>query len=1823
MPDARLHLDPVGRQLVVELPVPEIVGAGARWVFDTAARPLRRLVWLTGDDLGPLHGMLVETSYHPSPAPGGYHRLHHLLGGLWQPGSDLPLQAPPRELPPSLAGRLPGGFTLPDHGGARHFDAVGRLRYQDTFTTPDATAALRQDAREPDLPAGLLLDGSLLPHWPDPSPLLHLPVTDSMGLRALGHLGDNTTPAGWELHLVDTFGQLLHGHTPYFDGTHLYFTDPTGQAHLITADLTTLIPAAGPGTVTAAQPSALPAPADLRLYREPAEAVPGREREGVGVGGAVSSVARSEWELWLGSPARSVNQPGREGEGVGGAVSSVARSEWELWLGSPARSVNQPGQDPEGPGNPAGSTGLSDWDPAWLDSPARSVNQPGRAPEGPGSPTGSIDLSGWDPAWLASPRPDSPPPDNPQPAQGTSAVPGEAGPPTPAPPRTPPASAVFGPTHERGAAVVGRLRDRLRWVPGTETNQTTSTNETNELARRLRIPPNRIYEWFQRNAWLESWRVRLSVLDKISAVEENWRLEPLGPGFGVTVGWREATVFFRPNGAFTEWATVLPGSGHSLRFKQTEDLPRLAARDGGPVPGGSVTRAPDGTLYVRVAGQEIWRVGPDRAVHAYQRPADSGPDAAHQLYAWSRDPDGPGAPDRPGRDTWKASLAFVQHTYPLLKEDSQLLAEMLGSSPKQLRELLAPENPGDPGDLLWWRVRVLHHLATQEVEGWRITSPSPSATEFDVVFDTGTSLRFDAGGQVVARRTDLPGSGLHLLSRPPGDPPTLRTASGLPASQQWQLLFGGDGGVRVGWRSPDGGGGPVWQVSAEGALESFTRPAGAAGTSLLDRIARSGVLGGAAGGGNAGHGTAGRGQGAAAEVARRLLDPVRRGTRTPFVPPSVGRAGGRVPSRLAPAGAPDADSGSRTPGMAGEGAGPPVPAGSSAPGRPAPPAAADVPGRDRTKESTHELLTRLNDNNKNDNNKAELARRLLISVEQLRTLLKGGGDEKVWLPRLSVLRKIAEVEADWRLVPTGDEGFAVAVRQGGSTAHFRPDGTFSHWVMALPGTGHRLRFDTPQSLPRLVGADGESGLPGEVVSADGGGLRVRHGDGEWTLDAQRVVRGYRRAAGSAPDPAQQLSQQLSAWSRDPGEPALGDWRNSLETIKKAHRITTRHDVARILGLDSTNLAAQVKKQTLGLQWRVRIAAFLTSQDIRNWRIETGQDVRSFRVVFGTGTTLTFHGGKVGGWRVDLPGTELQVHYDERGEARLATRDGGEPPVGWDLRSGEDGSVTVGQVPVAGGTGPWWRMSAGGTLESFTLPPAGPADPGAFARLTRAGVLDHPAPLTSPGAHPGAPLGVGPARPSPRPSDTGSGSRTPGPSRKRARPSAPAGPSAPDRPAPPAAADVPGRDRTKQIARELLTRLNDNNKTELARRLLTSPEQLRRLLEGGGRGVWLPRLSVLRKIPAEEADWRLVPTGSDGFAVAVRRGRSIAHFQPDGTFTHWMVALPGTEHRLRFDTPQGPPRLVGADGETGLPGEVVSADEGGLRVRHGDGEWTLDAQRVVRGYRRAAGSAPDPAQQLSQQLSAWSHNPGEPALGAWENSLETIKKAHRITTQHDVARILGLDRNKLPGQVEKPTPSFRWRMRIAAFLTSQNIRNWHIETGSAHQFLHVVFGTGTTLTVLGGKAVGWRVDLPGTELQVHYDERGEARLATRDGGEPPVGWDLRRADDGSVTVGQVPVAGGTGSWWRVSAGGTLESFTLPPAGPADPSAFARLTRAGVLGHPASHPEPVPAEAAPMALDSGLPDMGFPDMGFPDLEMPDPVAEDNPAPSYLHTLNWTDT
>ncbi len=878
---------------------------------------------------------------------------------------------------------------------------------------------------------------------------------------------------------------------------------------------------------------------------------------------------------------------------------------------------------------------------------------------------------------------------------------------------------------------------------------------------------------------------------------------------------------------------------------------------------------------------------------------------------------------------------------------------------------------------------------------------------------------------------------------------------------------------------------------------------------------------------------------------------------------------------------------------------------------------------------------------------------------------------------MRALEKIPAGVANWRLESAGAEGFAVAVRQGRDIAHFRPDGTSSHWVMVLPGTGHQLRFDTPQGLPRLVGADRVSSLPGVVVRADGGLRVLLPGEGKWTLDAHRAVRDYQRAADSGPDPAQRLLRQLSDWSHTPGEPALEDWRNSLEAIEATHDITKQHEMERILGIANASLPKQMTSLPPAFLWRVRIAAFLTSQKIRNWRIETASDHHLFHVVFGMGTALTFQEGQLVGWRVDLPGSDLQVHYDERRPVRsvqLETRNGGRAPDGWKPQEEEGGRVTVVQDPAAGEEGPWWRVSAGGTLESFTggtlesfrLPPANPADPGAFARLPRAGMLDHPVPLASPGAR----LGVGPGRPSLRPSDTGSGSRTPGPSR--------AGPSVPARPAPPAPSDMSDGDRTKEITRELLTQVNDK-KSKLARLLLTHISNLKLLLAGGGdKGVWLPRLRVLREIAEKEADWRLESAGAEGFAVAVRQSGSIAHFRPDGALSHWRLTLPGHGHQLRFDTPQGLPRLVSADGVSSLPGVVVRAD-GGLRVLlPGEGEWTLDAHRAVRDYQRAADSGPDPAQRLLRQLSDWSHTPGKLALWDRENSLETLKKAHGITVEYEMARLLGIHPTRLTASGRDPSPGFLWRARIAAFLTAQDIRNWRIETDLDRQLFHVVFGMGTALTFQEGQLVGWRVDLPGSDLQVHYDERRPVRsvqLETRNGGRAPDGWKPQEEEGGRVTVVQDPAAGEEGPWWRVSAGGTLESFrlppaypadpgvfarlpqpgalnhpaphpepvpelesfTLPPANPADPSVFARLPQPGVLNHPAPHPEPVPEGAAPMALDSGLPggalpgvgfpdmdfDRGLPAMGFPDLEMPDTVAEDEAGPSYLHTLNWTDT
>ncbi len=867
----------------------------------------------------------------------------------------------------------------------------------------------------------------------------------------------------------------------------------------------------------------------------------------------------------------------------------------------------------------------------------------------------------------------------------------------------------------------------------------------------------------------------LSVLDKISAVEENWRLEPLGSGFGVTVGWREATVLFRPNGAFQQWATVLPGSGHSLRFQETAetaDLPQLVARDGGPVPGGSVTRAPDETLRVSVAGQDIWRVGPDRVVHTYQRPAGSGPDPAHQLYTWSQAPDGPGAPAGPGRDTWKESLAFVQHIYPLLREESRL-AETLGSSPKQLRALLATESPADPGDRLWGRLRVLHYLATQEVEGGRITSAS--ATEFDVVFDTGTSLRFTAGGQVVARRTDLPGSELHLLYQPPGAPPELRTASGSPAPQQWQTVLGDDGRVRVGLRSPDGGDGPVWQVSADGTLESFTRPAGTAGTGLFGRIAASGVLGSAAGGG-----TARRGQGAAAEVARRLLEPALGGTRNSSVPWSVGRAGGRGHSRLAPAGAPDtgpsrqvaADAATEVgAGVAGQAspAGPDPRDAAPAELLPAGMPATPVPGDGA--DPAHRLLDWLKNpdgpaleawqaslallETKYQANSLEAKARLLgMHDRRLRAVLQ----KKDEVPEGFKWRALlAAYLADSEDTGTGSEGtrnwhiktdrkgndyFNVVFRTG-TMLEFR-GGEVQGWSVIRPDHDTRVRFGYVPAVdweaPKLTTLEGDepAGVWELRVGADRRSVTVSDlsPDGErmpqWQLSPEQLPQPFaaRHVPGGGADPAHQLLD----WLKNPDGPELEAWDDSLTLLETTkHKAKSQQAKARLLGMSTNALGSVVRgkaEASAGFKWRVRLAAHLAgSKDTGNWQIKTDWKSRDyFRVVFGETTMLEFRGGNLLGWSVIRPGgQDMRVRFDYVpaegwGEPELTTLKGDKPAGVWELRVGADRrGITVSDLSPGGEGRPQWQLSPEQLPWPFAPPPAVPGNTDLYSRRFGTGI----------------------------------------------------------------------------------------------------------------------------------------------------------------------------------------------------------------------------------------------------------------------------------------------------------------------------------------------------------------------------------------------------------------------------------------------------------------------------------------------------------------------
>jgi hypothetical protein len=347
-----------------------------------------------------------------------------------------------------------------------------------------------------------------------------------------------------------------------------------------------------------------------------------------------------------------------------------------------------------------------------------------------------------------------------------------------------------------------------------------------------------------------------------------------------------------------------------------------------------------------------------------------------------------------------------------------------------------------------------------------------------------------------------------------------------------------------------------------------------------------------------------------------------------------------------------------------------------------------------------------------------------------------------------------------------------------------------------------------------------------------------------------------------------------------------------------------------------------------------------------------------------------------------------------------------------------------------------------------------------------------------------------------------------------------------------------------------------------------------------------------------------------------------------------VVLPGSEHRLRYDNGQSAPRLVGADGTTGVPDTDITTDQHGhIRVRRSDGEWQdkwrLDADRVVRGYQRTGNLRTSPA----NRLRAWYlGNPDEPDPDVWRTRLDTLKSVHRLSTRADTARLLGYSEKGLQNVEGNPTADFRRRVRVAEFLMSEGIGGWHFESSPGGRGFRVVFDVGSTLVFdREGRLSAQLVGLPGTGLDVRYDGSGDEPprlLVTRNGKQvlpEGQGWQLWHEADGSVTVRQShSVTGETGSGelglWRVSAGRTLESFTLPSTGPTTPGAYTQLTRIGVLGRHPVPPQlvPVPADPAPMVSTGD-----HPDLAFPVPEPPGSMTGDAVGPSTLHTITWSDT
>ncbi len=1743
----------------------------------TAPRFLsQRLTPLTGDLPGPLRGLQVHTAY-TADGTGGPVAVHQLTDPAGNPAT-----ATAGPLPPSLTGHLPDGFTLTDPatGHGWHFDAWGRLRYHDT--PAPAGVVLRADAHAPDLPPQYLIPATLLPAWPHhPHTQYRLPAPHGLQIRATAHPGDTAAPATWALDLLAPHGQPATDHALLFDGAQLHLTDSTGH----TQPLPALGAPAGSDPVTGAPPVGQDADPfgidlDLDLIQSdldwldgplhlpdstghsqplplPAVGVPAASDPVTGAPPAGQDADPFGMDLDL-----TGFDPGRL-DGPLRLPDSTGHSQPLPTLGVPAASDPATGAPPAGQdADPFGmDLDLTGSDPGRLDGPLRLPDSTGHSQPLPlpavGAPAASdpatgappagqdadpfgmdldltgFDLTGFDSDWLDIPSPGRPgepaiPPVGDSgaeaagpysgglpasgsgdripgpPGEGTAdGAPGRSQPDQPAPPpaaRLPHADRAAAAEILRGLlnqAAVGILRGLL--------NQLENHNHgPAELARRLLISEKHLTNLLDGRG-LGDWLPRLRVLEVIAPVQADWRLVrmPTVSGFAVAVRRGQEIAHFHPDGTFSHSAMVLPGTGHRLELEGPEGTARLVKADGTiEIP--AVSTDDRGELrVVSQADGEWWVDGAARAVRRYQR-ASRAADPARQLSDWA---DNPG---EPALDDWKQSLKDIKETRGL--SEQQDVARLLGVTGPKLPGLMRNPNAG-----FKWRVRVAAYLTSQSIGNWSIKTVKGTDSPFDVVFGTGTTLRF-LEGKVVAWTVGLPGADLRVHYDQSGTgksgtgksgtgksgtgksgtgksgtgksgEPRLKTLDGKKRPPGWKLVKDG-GGVTVSRVAAAGG--SQWRVSAQRTLDSFTLPpadpapdagalppaprrepepmeatATAPHSDLPVGSSSAPQMPGTAAESDPGPSylpltdTTGHTQplpalstppasdpATAAPPASQSTDPLdidltgldagrldipspgRAGE--PAIPP-VGDSGAEAAGPYS-GGLPDGGSGDRIPGPPGEGTADGAPA-PSQPDQPALPPAARLPHADRA--AAAKILRGLLDWLKNPS-MAELARRLLTTAETVEALRDGRRVRGDWLPRLTVLDRVAPMEADWRLVPTTHSGFAVAMRREQDIAHFHPHGTFSHWAMTLPGTGHRLELKGPEGTARLVDADGTE-IQADISTDGRGELHVHHKDrGEWWVDgAEHVVRGYQRTAG-VPDPARQLSD----WSHNPGKPALDDWEQSLEKIKE--KIKEKHDrthqnaVAGLLGLYRESFFKLMANPNAGFQGRVRVAAYLTTQEtIGNWSIESIPGTGSpFRVVFGAGTTLHFRDGNVVAWKVSLPSADLRVHYDplgtdqsgtdqsgtdQSGTPRLETLDGKKPP-GWELVK-DGGGFTVSRQGAAAGA-PEWRVTAQRTLESFTLPSADPTNLSLFRRLTNAGALPRDV------------LGGVP------------------------------GPAEPDRPAPPPAAGLPDAHR------------------------------------------------------------------------------------------------------------------AAADG----------------------------AELAVRGYQRAP-DAQDPARLLSD----WARDVDRLALDNWRDSLNAFKETHRLS-EEDLERLLGLHKIAFTMPRIHPSSGVKWRVGIAIYLTSQNIGNWSIETITGSGAFHVVFGAGTTLRFRDGNVVAWAVSLPGAGLRVHYNQSDPPWLATLDGRQPPPGWELRVEPDGAVTVSQAAAAGG--AQWHVSAQRTLDSVTLPPADPANPSPFRRLTDAGALP-PAPRREPEPMEATATAPDTDLP------VGSSAAPLYGTAAESNAGPSYLDTVTWSDT